>query len=87
MKFSIVKVTSDDEYARYLVTFETPNFFSFYCSDADREMMINSLNMEKKPHPQKIVKGCPCAGLSTCQECADRHIALIKKLNEKRLSK
>lgn len=82
MKFSISKVTSDDEVPRYLVSIDTPQFISFYCGEADRQMMITALYMEQKPHPQRAPKGCPCLGLKTCQECADKHLDLLKRVLE-----
>jgi len=69
MNFSIVKTTPDDEFTRYLVAIQVPEFFSFYCSDADREMMITALYMEQKPHPQRAIKGCPALGCKTCEDC------------------
>lgn len=85
MKFSIVKVTSDDEEARYLVAIESPEFHKFYCSEGDRLMMITILSLERKPRPQKITRGCPCLGYRACEECSRNYqnkIDLIHDLRE-----
>jgi len=80
MKFSIMKVTSDDEYPRYRIDISsvipvgkdkgTLESFCFYCNESDIGMMQNGLNLERKPHPQQNIKGCPCKGFKTCDECA-----------------
>ena len=76
MKFGISRVTPDDEEPRYLVTIDAPflhgievKHFSFYCSDVDREMMIERLSLNVRPHPQRAPEGCPAKGFKTCEEC------------------
>ena len=89
MKFSIVKTTSDDEHSRYLVAIESLvlvgqdkdkiEFFKFNCGESDIKMMKNVLTLEIRPHPQKKVKGCPCLGFRTCDDCADNYRQLLKR--------
>jgi hypothetical protein len=86
MKFSAVRVTSDDEYPNFLIAIETPvdstkvEFFKFWCNESDLKMMRIALDMEIKPHPQYIIKGCPCLGFKTCKDCAENYQNIIKEI-------
>jgi len=94
MKFSITKVTSDDECSEYIMRIEFPvrvgkdkgkiEHFSFVCNDLDIQMMQETLTLRVKPHPQRIVKGCPCLGYKTCIDCAANYQEKLKLIEQLR---
>lgn len=84
MKFSIHKGTSDDETPRYnCVIQDGAEIFTFYCGEADIQMMQNALTLQVKPHPQMITEGCPCRGFKTCKDCAANYTRLQRELLER----